>query len=372
MQRAIKSQGGQAFRHNDFVEPLQLLLTAANDEANLNGFGRVMLRTLVGYLLTHRLRLEAWREQHTEIDQQRIERPLIIAGLPRTGTTFLHQLLSQDSQFRSPRTFEIDRPVPPPLQDALQNDPRVAEVQRGVDMIHRVVPHMQAIHPIAAHFPDECQQITFYQFASIGFQHIMDVPSYRDWLLQRDYTADLAFHQRFLQHLQSAWMAGHWLLKSPSHVQYLPALLQQYPDAMLIHTHRDPQQVMGSVSSLSWTMQDVFSDTADPLVAGRGQLDYWSAVSEICLADREQLGNTDAIYDLRYPDLIERPIATVEAIYQHFGLVLSSEAKTAMLEYIASHKQDKRGTHRYQPAAFGVDGIDDIDVFRRYRQRFSV
>ncbi len=372
VKKAIKSQGGEAFSDTSFNEALTILVDSANTEADLNGFGRVMLSNLLRVLLTHRLRVEVWRRSHPEIDRERIRQPLIIAGLPRTGTTFLYQLLAQDPQFRAPRTFEIDRPVPPPLEDALEKDPRVREVQRGFDVIHRIVPHMQAIHPIAAHFPDECQQITSYQFSSIGFQHIMYVPSFQRWLLQHDFTADLEFHRRFLQHLQSAWHRDRWLLKSPAHVQYLPTLLKVYPDAMVIHTHRNPQEIMGSVSSLSWTMQDVFSDSADPLRSGVGQRDFWSAVTELCLQDRQRLGDTSSIFDMRYPELVEDPFGLVQRIYRHFDLELSASTGEAMRGFIATHGQHKRGKHKYDPAVFGVDGLDDIDVYRRYRQRFDV
>lgn len=372
MQRALKSQRREGFSDNSFEPGLEALLSAANGEAQLNGFGRFMLYNLVSILLRQRLRVEAWRESHADVAAQRIQRPLIIAGLPRTGTTFLHQLLAQDPQFRAPRTFEIDRPVPPPLEGAIDHDPRVKNVQRGIDVIHRIVPHFQAIHPIAARTPDECQQITSYQFSSIGFQHILEIPTFRQWLLGHDFRRDLEFHYRFLQHLQSAWQRERWLLKSPAHVQYLPTLLQVYPDAMIIHTHRNPQEVMGSVSSLSWTMQDVFSDKADPLVSGRGQLDFWSSVTEICLQDRQHLGNTKAIFDMRYPELVSDPVALVQRIYQHFELELTPFAETAMRNFVAANGQHKQGSHKYDPREFGVDQLQDIDVYQRYRQRFDV
>lgn len=371
-QKAIKSEGGADFSDTSYREALHALVDAANNEADLNGFGRVMLSNLLRILLTHRLRVQVWRREHPEVAAQKVERPLIIAGLPRTGTTFLYQLLAQDAQFRAPRTFEIDRPVPPPQEDALQNDPRVKEVQRGIDVIHRIVPHFQAIHPIAARFPDECQQITSYQFSTIGFQHIMHVPSFQRWLLQHDFTTDLEFHRTFLQHLQSAWHRERWLLKSPAHVQYLATLLKVYPDAMVIHTHRNPQEVMGSVSSLSWTMQDVFSDSADPLRAGKGQLDFWSSVTELCLQDRDKLGATDAIFDMRYPELIADPMDLVRRIYSHFDLQLTDATEQQMLQFIAENGQRKRGHHKYDPAVFGVGGLDQIDVYRQYRQRFDV
>jgi hypothetical protein len=190
--------------------------------------------------------------------------------------------------------------------------------------------------------------------------------------LRHDFRGDLGFHYRFLQHLQSAWQHRRWLLKSPAHVQYLPTLLDVYPDAMIIHTHRNPQQVMGSVSSLSWTMQDVFSDHVDPLTSGRGQLDFWASVTEMCLRDRRRLGDTGAIFDMRYPELVSDPLALVQRIYQHFSMELSPSTETAMRSFIASNRQHKLGSHSYDLKVFGVDGLDSIDVYQRYRRRFNV
>ena len=371
MQKAMRSQG-RLFDDYSFVQGLESLLSSANEEARLNGFGRLMLTALVGRYLKQRLQLEQWRDEHPQVALENIVRPLFIVGLPRTGTTFLHQLLSQDKQFRAPRTFEIDRPVPPPAENAIDVDPRVKEIQRGIDVIHRIVPHFKAIHPLGATFPDECQQITAYQFSSIAYQHIMQVPSFRRWVLAHDFTADLQFHRRFLQHLQSAWGRKHWLLKSPAHIQYLPALLKVYPDAMIIQTHRKPEQVMASTASLSWTMQSVFSDHIDKYECARAQLDFFCDTLEICLADRAALGNNAPVFDLHYQSFIENPLAMIESLYDAFGLTLESKTIERMEIFINNNQQNKHGGHKYTAAEFGLDGMSELDVFLRYTERFNL
>lgn len=371
MQKAMRSQG-RLFDDYSFVEGLESLLNSANEEARLNGFGRLMLTALVGRYLRQRLQLEQWRHEHPQVALENIVRPLFIVGLPRTGSTFLHQLLSQDEQFRAPRTFEIDRPVPPPAENAIDVDPRVKEIQRGIDVIHRIVPHFKAIHPLGAAFPDECQQITAYQFSSIAFQHIMQVPAFRRWVLAHDFTTDLQFHRRFLQHLQSAWGRQHWLLKSPAHIQYLPALLKVYPDAMIIQTHRKPEQVMASTASLSWTMQSVFSDHIDKYACARAQLDFFCDTLEICLADRAALGNEAPVFDLHYQSFIENPLAMIESLYDAFGLTLESKTIERMEIFINNNEQHKHGGHKYTAAEFGLDGMSELDVFSRYRERFNL
>lgn len=371
--KAMRRNGGQAFRDTSFREGLDAYVDALNGEAQLNGFGRVAIGSMINLLLYHRLRLEAWWQQHPAVAQQTICRPLIIAGLPRTGTTILHQLLSQDRQFRAPRRFEIDRPVPPAAEDAVERkDPRVRQVQRGLDVIHSIVPHFMAIHPMAAPFPDECQQITAYQFSSIGLQHIAIVPSFQQWLLDHDFSRDLQFHKRFLQHLQSAWQRDHWLLKSPAHVQYLPTLLATYPDAMIIHTHRRPTEIMGSVSSLSWTMQEVFSDAADPLRCGQGQAWFFTEMTRMTLRDRAAMGPTDSIYDLRFADFVSDPLDSVRRIYSHFGLQLTPASEAAMQNFLAENRKGKHGQHSYDASVFGVDAVGDHEVIREYRSRFRL
>ena len=155
-------------------------------------------------------------------------------------------------------------------------------------------------------------------------------------------------------------------------MQYLPALLQTYPDAMIIHTHRNPQEVMASVSSLSWIMQDVFSDHADPRRAGQGQLKYFNGITQMCLDGRQSLAGSDAFVDVRYPDLVADPMAIMHAVYNHFALTLTPATVTAMEAFLSSNGQGKRGAHGYDPAVFGVDGLDTIPVYQQYRQRFSV
>lgn len=371
MQKAMRA-GGRVFEDYSFLEGLEVLVESANTEARLNGFGTVMLQTLIGRYLKQRLLLERWRETHSEVAGQKIARPLFIAGLPRTGTTFLHQLLSCDDQFRAPRTFEIDRPVPPPAEDAIHCDRRVRDIQRGIDVIHRIVPHFKAIHPLGASLPDECQQITSYQFSSIGYQHILEVPSFRKWLLAHDFTEDLHFHYRFLQHMQSAWGRQHWLLKSPAHIQYLPTLLKVYPDAMVIHTHRKPEDVMASTASLSWTMQSVFSDHTDKALCGNRQLDFFRKTLKICLADRETIGNSKAIFDLNYAAFIEDPMAMVKSIYQFFDLPLCNKAESRMLGFIANNQQHQHGGHRYTAQEFGLENMAAIEEFEQYRRCFKV
>jgi hypothetical protein len=371
LHKASQSQG-RIFDNCSFMPALEALIDSANTEAHLNGFGRVMLTALVGRYLKQRLQLEQWREDHPEVSREKIVRPVIIAGLPRTGTTFLHQLLSQDEQFRAPRTFEIDRPVPPPAEDAIHRDRRVRDIQRGIDVIHRIVPHFKAIHTLGAVLPEECQQITAYQFSSIAYQHILEVPSFRRWVLGHDFTEDLLFHRQFLQHLQSGWQRQHWLLKSPAHIQYLPTLLKVYPDAMIIHTHRNPEQVMASTTSLSWTMQSVFSDHIDKKTCASGQLEFFRETLKICLADREELGESDAIFDLNYSSFIDAPMAMVEAIYVGFGLVLTQATRDKMQVFLADNQQHRYGGHKYTADEFGLDDMERIPEFIQYRQRFSL
>ena len=181
-----------------------------------------------------------------------VEHPIFIVGQPRTGTTILYDLLAQDPALRAPLTWEVDRPVPPPETATYASDPRIAEVQATLDLVETVMPGFTSFHPMGALLGQECVRITGADFRSMIFPTQYRVPTYDRWLL---HDADLApayrWHRRFLQHLQSRHPADQWLLKSPAHLWHLDALAAEYPDAVIVQTHRDPLKVIASGCALT-------------------------------------------------------------------------------------------------------------------------
>ncbi len=349
------------------------LLEALEGEARLNLFGRYFARRQMLELLSHRLLLTEYRKRNHSVAYEKIDHPLFIIGLPRTGTTLLYGLLAEDPAHRAPLSWEVDDPVPPAETASYATDPRIESTRKRFEQVGRLAPGFQAIHPVGALMPQECIVTTASEFMSIRFQMCFDVPSYDDWLLQQDMKETYLHHRRFLQHMQFRHKRERWILKSPGHLGPLDALFDVYPDAMVIQTHRDPLRVIPSVASLEYTMRLVSSDEVDPARVGRQMLRTWSALLDQGIAARARKPERESrILDLSMREIVSAPLATVEKIYRHFGLDLSVEARTRMQAYLARHPKDEFGTHRYSLEDFSLDR-DEVDAaFKGYRERFGI
>lgn len=349
------------------------LLEALESEARLNLFGRYFARRQMLELLSHRLRLADFRRRNQAVVWQKIERPLFIVGLPRTGTTLLYGLLAEDPGHRAPLSWEIDDPVPPARTETYHTDPRIETTRKRFDQVNRLAPGFQAIHPVGALMPQECIVTTASEFMSIRFQMCFDVPSYDEWLLQQDMHETYQHHRRFLQHLQLHHKGERWILKSPGHLGPIDALFEVYPDAMLIQTHRDPIRVVPSVASLEYTMRLVSSDHVDPARVGRQMIQTWSTLLEQGMAARARHPERESrILDLSMREIVSAPMATVEKIYRHFDLELRPEARERMQAYLAKHPKDEFGTHRYSLEDFALDADEVNAAFKGYRERFGI
>lgn len=349
------------------------LVEALENEARLNLFGRYFARRQMLELLTHRLLLADYRKRNHAVSWEKIVRPLFIIGLPRTGTTLLYGLLAEDPAHRAPLSWEIDDPCPPARTETYHTDPRIETTRKRFEQVNRLAPGFQAIHPVGALMPQECIVTTASEFMSIRFQMCFDVPSYDEWLLQQDMTETYQHHRRFLQHMQLWHKRERWILKSPGHLGPIDALFDVYPDAMLIQTHRDPIRVVPSVASLEYTMRMVSSDEVDPARVGRQMIQTWSKLLEQGMAARARRPDRERqIIDLSMREIVSAPLASVEKIYRHFDLELSSEARERMRAYLARHPKDEFGAHRYSLEDFSLDADEVNAAFKGYRERFGI
>jgi hypothetical protein len=373
MAAARKRTGLEDFGPDHFRPGLEQLLEAVERDAVLHAIGRIMARGQFVNLLAGRLKLIEHRRRHPEVAEQRIERPLFVLGLPRTGTTILHGLLAQDPAHRSPSSWEVNFPCPPPRRETYDDDPRIERTDRQFDQLRRLAPGFDAIHPIAARLPQECVAITAYDFHSIQFSTTYRIPSYEGWLFEQDLIPTYRFHREFLQHLQSRHAQERWVLKSPAHLSTIDALLAVYPDAMIVQTHRDPLEVLASASSLHCVLRSAASNAVDPFEVGREQVEIWSRTLRRSMARREDARTCGArFFDVRFPALLADPVACVGQIYSHFGLELTDEARQRMSRFLKAHARDKHGTHRYTLEAFGIDPERDAQYFDEYYNRYGV
>ena len=365
---ARKRTGLHDLGEEGFREGLRVLLAALDGEAQLTPLGRLAARSRIVGLLETRLRLIEHVRLHPGIRDEAIDRPLFVLGLPRTGTTVLYGMLAADPAMRAPASWEVARPFPPPVAE----DPaRVAAMDKDFDRFRRIAPAIDSIHPMGARLPQECLALQAPEFSSYEFVTAFPVPSYWEWLRNADLAPAYGFEKLFLQYLQSARRGRHWILKTPGHLMWLDALLEVFPDAMLVQTHRNPTQVLASVSSLMSAMRSSVSDAVDPRQIGREQLEAWAWGMARTMAVRDRLPE-GRVVDVRYEDTVHDPVGTTQRIYEHFDLELTPAVEQGVRDFLAANPRDKHGSHSYALEEFGLDREEVDATFAAYRDRFGV
>lgn len=367
-----------ASRHTGLVDlglpaidaPLERLVQALERDANLTLLGRLTVRRHLESLLETLLQLQQERTLSPAVGEQRITAPVFIVGLPRTGTTLLHNLLMQDPGIRAPLTWETMFPAGYPESPRALRRARSKAAAR-LDWLHRFAPEFRRIHPVGAERPEECVALMAPGFTSALFHTLYRVPSYQDWYESESQTLGYETHYRMLQQLQHRRGAGRWVLKGPAHLFGLEALLRRYPDARLIQTHRDPLGAIPSIASLNTTLRNAFSNPVSPEEIGRDCAVRWSGALDRFLRMRDTL-QPERFVDVAYAELVESPISTVERLYEHLGWSSSATARAAMQGYLAKNPKNACGVHRYSLRAFGLDAGEEAKRFASYCARFDI
>ncbi len=372
--RATKRAGLSDFGGDDFREGLSRFLQSAEREAQLTLLGRVMVQSYVTDNLVNRLRLVDWRKRHPDVEREEIAAPLFIIGLPRTGTTILHGLLAEDPLNRSPLSWEVAHPVPPATPATWETDPRIEQCQATLDQLFKLVPGFDAMHPMGATMPQECVAVFTMCFMSEQLQVQFNVPSYQAWLDEADMHSTYEFHKRFLQHAQSGGVRGsRWILKSPAHVHLIDTLLDVYPDARIVHTHRDPVRVCASVASLTAALRGAASDAIDLRQIGRQQLDWWAKLVQRSLELRRKLTHRGhQFFDVNMSETVADPLDVVRRMYAHFDYPLTESVEGRMAAFMRENARDKHGSHTYAPEDFGIDPARDRAHFEDYLGYFGL
>ncbi|WP_006242042.1 sulfotransferase family protein [Mycolicibacterium tusciae] len=373
VEQACEQAGSDDFGDdNSWREGLALLCDGLVTEARLNDLGvEIAVPDLVRPMVS-RLQITKWRKENPDVATQPISRPIFIVGQPRTGTTILFDLLAQDPELRPPLTWEVDNPYPLPRPQTYDTDPRIAESQASIEMSEQIVPGLLAFHPMGALLGQECVRITAGQFASMIFSVQYRLPTYYRWLLyEADYQPAYRYHRKFLQHLQSG-VPGQWLLKSPAHLWQLDALLAEYPDALIVQTHRDPLNVISSISALTHHLRRLASDDSSISdCAGQSCEEIVVGLERgMTLRDSPALAGKE-IVDVQFADFIRDPFATIRTLYAELGRELSPVAETNMRAHLAAHPGDGGGG-RYTWTDTGLDAGQVREQVREYQQRFGV
>ena len=345
--RAVAQTGLDDFGDDSFREGLEVLLASLRDEARLNARGEGYLYPRIVTAVSQRLQVEDWYRRHPEIDDVDILPPLIGLGLPRTGSTALSLLLSQDPGIRYLRRWESSQPCPPP--STVQGpDPRIPE-----DEGNKV--GSRAHVPTGTHAPMECLELMALDFKSHIFQAFAQIPSYSTWLVEKaDLTSTYAYQRRVMKLLCWGQPTRPWRLKSPSHVLWLDDLNRVFPDARFVMTHRDPTDVILSVADLYADIIGGFTDHIDREYIGQLNVEHWSLGMQRAMRFRD--GGADLrFYDIDFRAMQADPINEIRGLYAWLGEPVSGEFESRMRAWWAEAAAEREPSTHADPVAFGID-----------------
>ncbi len=371
---AAETVGTDHFGVPTWREGLERLVDSLRRDGQLNELGvQIAAGELAGYLTT-RAGILRYRAEHPEIASRDVVPPIVIVGQARTGTTMLHDLLAQDQATRVPLTWEVDRPLPPPETATYDTDPRIDEVEATLAGTELLIPGFRAMHPLGPRLAQECVRITAGEFASLIFPTQYRVPTYATWLQgQADLAPAYRWHRMYLQHLQARHPGERWLLKSPAHIWHLRALLDEYPGALLVQTHRDPLRIIASVSSLQATLRRLASDTPDVADIAHEWAPYIIEGLNRSMAARiDGTVAPERVVDVQFGEFLADPFGVVGRIYDRFGLELTAPAEDRMRAFYADHPHEGPGAHHYTFADTGLHEAEWRARARPYQEFFGV
>ena len=362
---ATRRTGLADFGPDDYTDGLAVLLDSYDREAGLTPLGAKMQRVFLRGALTARLCSEAAWQANPAYAAVAIDRPVFVTGLPRTGTTALHRLLTADPASQGLEVWLAQVPQPRPPRPTWPGNPVFQAVQAGFARHHEEHPEFMGVHYIAADQVEECWQLLQQSMRSVSFETLAHVPGYSAWLRGQDWTAAYHRHRCNLQMIGLHDGDKRWVLKNPSHLFALGALLDVYPDALVIQTHRSPRTAIASACSLAAHASAGWSTTFTGTTIGRSQLDLWARGLSLFTAER---GRRDParFYDVRYDDLVADPVGTVEAIYRHFGLPLTGAAADAIRSLAIAARTGGDSAHRYSLEEFGLTSGQVDERFSAY------
>ena len=370
VERARRKTGLSDFDGDDAIDALNVLVDSINAEAHLTPIGQAIQRRRLLSALITRLQIREYLQANEEIVERPLNKVLIIAGLQRTGTTLLQRLIASHPRFRGIIAAEAFDPVA-----AVTNDRKsVRAANRRAGMYEKALsflaPDFKLVHPVSVSAPEEDVLLLDLSFMSQAPEAMMRVPSYSKWLETQDHGVAYAHFCQVLQLLQFAQPEKNWVLKSPHHMEYLDAVLEQFPKATIIQTHRDPRKTMPSFCSMVAHGMGIFSDR----VAVRELTAHWirkvKRMMQKSIDIRER--QPSRFFDISYYDLMSRPLDVLSELWDYVGVDFNDSARKAARLCLSENPKDRFGKHRYQLSDFGLDSVSIEREFGFYREKYNI
>lgn len=370
LEQAAASCGLNDFGHG-FEPGLNALVEAIRADVPIHAGNVQQMSAQILSLLISRAYSEAGWKARPDCLKTNIHAPLVVTGIPRTGTTALHKLLSMDPQFQGLEQWLIGTPMPRPPRETWDTIPQFSAAVSGQNAFLDAVPALRVAHEVNADEVDECLNLLAQSFVSHYPSTGLGLPQYDHWWQTQDETPSYRRYADNLRLIGANAPAQRWLLKNPGHITHLDALLAVFPDACIIQTHRDPAKCIPSVCALIWPARNFFqARETDPTLIGPRELTLWAWSAERAEAVRQ--AHPARFFDVRFADFRQDPMAVVHAIYARFGLVLSAKAEARMRHWIAGNPQHKHGRHEYQAERFGLSDAAIHERFAAYIERHQL
>ncbi len=358
---AMTKTGLHDFGNPDYLEGLRRLLISAKTDANLHFVGRIgMHRAIVGSL-ANRLRLVNKRKQEPGIFEKPLQPPLIVMGMPRSGTTFLHRLLTLDPACRGVPLWEMSRPIGDRPGD---EDQRRREIKKEINLRHRINRDLDRKHYIRFDTPEECFWALGLTFVSRMYWIMAPVFSYTDWYFEQPRDRKYQEYRWILQVLQAAAPEHRLALKAPAHTGALAELIRHVPEALIVQTHRDMVSVVNSLNSTFYTTHSMMAKAIDVPRMVDSNIRFLENELQRNVAARRQYA--DRVCDVQYQQLVADPIGTVRGIYAHYDLPWPETYTSILKEYIENNPKGKHGSHRYRSEDFGYTDGAILERFAEY------
>lgn len=370
--RACERAGLDDFGGDSWREGLGLLVETCESAPGVNPGGRDFVYGQFVDALWNRLRVVDYVKDHPEVIEQRIERPLVVLGLPRTGTSLASYLLDQDPFRRSLLTWEAEDSVPPSTPDTLRTDPRCSKKKAQLEMLAEGLKaaNIPMVHWDEADGPTECVFVHNQDFKAYLWEAFMPTTAYADWLAQTDMSSAYEYERLVLQMLQSR-APGTWSLKMPSHAVHIETLLATYPDVRIVWAHRDPFKSTASFLRLNYLSRAVLGAEVDLEVIVPNVLRQLKAHVDRPLTARRRIGD-DRFFDLHYADLMRDPVAVMRSLYDWAGDDLTASTEQAMRDWLKAHPQDRHGVAPYSLDGSGATRSDLEPIFDEYLSVFNI